>query len=571
MQLQYFYTEREEMIRQFIGLCLSALCISATAQTDAHNFKIAKNIDIFNRVYRNLDMMYVDTLDADKVIGRGITYMMQGLDPYTEYYPAEKLNSLKMMLTGKYAGIGAQIKFNFQLDRVVIDEPLEGMPAAEAGLRKGDIILSVNNEDMNHKTTEYVSSKLRGDAGTTFALKIKRPSTGKQMQMKITRRTIQNPPVPYYGLQNDGIGYIALTGFTEGCGKIFRNAVIEMKRQGMKGLVVDLRGNGGGSELEAVNVVNTFLPQGKLVVTNKGRVDANNHDYRTTVEPVDSVMPVVVLVNGNTASASEITAGALQDYDRALIVGTKTYGKGIVQTVIDLPYNAQMKLTTNKYYIPSGRCIQKINYKHDDDNNSEEMPDSLRKVFYTANGRPVKDGGGIMPDVEIKPDSIANIVYYLTNVRDSDELVHNFEVNYIAKHNNIGPASDFRLTENDFNDFKKMVLNSRFKYDAMSEKALDNLEKLTQFEGYYDDAKAEFAALRTKLKHNLNKDLEFNKKEICEMLEADIVAAYYFQKGAIQNSIARDKQTKEAIRLLLHPDEYNKLLQPVSPKASTQK
>lgn len=541
-------------------LALASLLPARAQQTDDHNFNVAKNLDVFTAIYKNLDAYYVDTLNAGKTIGYGINAMLHSLDPYTEYYPEESQKELKMMLTGKYAGIGSTIRQNFLLDRIVIDEPLEGMPAAEAGLKKGDIILSIDGEDMTKRTSDYVSNHLRGDAGTTFVLKILRPSTNKEMKMKITRRAIQNPAVPYYGLQPNGIGYIDLTGYTEGCGKEFRNAVIDMKKQGMKGLVVDIRSNGGGSEMEAVNVVNTFIPRGRLVVSNRGRVEASNKDYRTTVEPVDSLLPIVVLVDGNTASAAEITSGALQDLDRAVIMGTKTYGKGIVQTVMDVPYNGQMKLTTNKYYIPSGRCIQKLTYKHDGAGGTTQVADSLVRTFYTANGRPVKDAGGIMPDVEVKPDSLPNIVYYLASVRDSDEVLLNYEVDYIAKHPTIAPAATFRLSDADYAEFKERMLKGNFKYDAMSEKILDNLEKMARFEGYYDGAKAEFDALKAKLKHNMAKDLEYNKDAIRELIERDIVAAYYYQRGAIENSLARDNQVQEAYKLLLDPDRYKSLL-----------
>lgn len=541
-------------------LALASLLPARAQQTDDHNFNVAKNLDVFTAIYKNLDAYYVDTLNAGKTIGYGINAMLHSLDPYTEYYPEESQKELKMMLTGKYAGIGSTIRQNFLLDRIVIDEPLEGMPAAEAGLKKGDIILSIDGEDMTKRTSDYVSNHLRGDAGTTFVLKILRPSTNKEMKMKITRRAIQNPAVPYYGLQPNGIGYIDLTGYTEGCGKEFRNAVIDMKKQGMKGLVVDIRSNGGGSEMEAVNVVNTFIPRGRLVVSNRGRVEASNKDYRTTVEPVDSLLPIVVLVDGNTASAAEITSGALQDLDRAVIMGTKTYGKGIVQTVMDVPYNGQMKLTTNKYYIPSGRCIQKLTYKHDGAGGTTQVADSLVRTFYTANGRPVKDAGGIMPDVEVKPDSLPNIVYYLASVRDSNEVLLNYEVDYIAKHPTIAPAATFRLSDADYAEFKERMLKSNFKYDAMSEKILDNLEKMARFEGYYDGAKVEFDALKAKLKHNMAKDLEYNKDAIRELIERDIVAAYYYQRGAIENSLARDNQVQEAYKLLLDPDRYKSLL-----------
>ncbi len=545
-----------------VGLWLSAM--GAMAQNNDHNFDVAKNLGILNAIYKNLDLMYVDTLDPNEVVGNGINSMLRSLDPYTVYYPEDKQKDLKMMLTGKYAGIGALIRYNYQLGRVCIDEPYENMPAAEVGLRKGDVILSIDGEDMTKKTNDYVSEHLRGESGTTFELKIHRPSTNKDMKFKVTRRLIQLPSIPYYGVQANGFGYLNLNSFTEGCGKEVRNAIIEMKKNGMKGLVFDLRGNVGGSEMEAVNIVNCFVPKGKLVVSNRGKVKRMNHDYLTTVEPVDTVMPVVVLVNGSSASASEITSGALQDLDRAVIMGTKTYGKGLVQTMIDLPYNTQMKLTTNKYYIPSGRCIQKVTYRHSNGGSAEAVSDSLAGTYYTAAGRLVKGGGGIEPEVEVKPDSLPNLTYYLAAMRDSDELVHNFEMDYIAKHPTIAPASEFALTDADYEAFKQRVLKSHFKYDAMSAKTLDDLEKVAKFEGYYDDAKAEFEALRSKLKPNLSKDLDFNKASICEILNNDIVAAYYYQRGAVQNTLRTDKQVKAAFDLLADTARYQQLLKPTA-------
>ena len=542
-----------------IGFCLS---VAAFSQNEDHNFKVSKNLDVLNVIYKNLDLMYVDTLDADEVVGNGINAMLRSLDPYTVYYPADKSGDLKMMLTGKYAGIGSLIRYNYKLGRVCIDEPYEHMPADEAGLKKGDVILTIDGEDVTRKDNNYVSDHLRGDAGTTFELKIFRPSTGKNMKFKITRRAIQLPAVPYYGLQKDGIGYLNLTSFTEGCGKIVRNAIIDMKGKGMKGLVLDLRGNGGGSEQEAVNIVNCFVPKGKMVVSNRGKMKRVNRDYLTQVEPVDTLLPVVVLVNNGSASSSEITSGALQDFDRAVIMGTRTYGKGLVQSMVDLPYNGQLKLTTNKYYIPSGRCIQKLNYKHDKGGSTEVVADSLTRTFYTAAGRAVKDGGGITPDVEVVPDSLPNITYYLVGVRDSDELVSTFEQDYIARHPSIAPAGEFELSDADYENFKQLVLKSHFKYDALSAKQLESLEKIARFEGYYDDAKAEFEALKKRLQPDLAKDLEHNKASIKQVLTNDIVAAYYYQAGSVQNALRTDKQVKAAFDLLKKPDEYRRILQP---------
>ncbi len=542
-------------------LLIAAFCVVAgtNAQND-HNFNVAKNLDIFNAIYKHLDMMYVDTLDADEVIGNGIDAMLQSLDPYTEYYPEDKNSDVRMMLKGKYAGIGSLIRYNFKLKRVCIDEPYEGQPAAEAGLRKGDIILAIDGEDMTEKNNSYVSEHLRGEAGTTFEIKILRPATGKEMKMKITRRTIQMPAVPYYGLQANGMGYLNLTEFTEGCSKTVRNAIIEMKQQGMKGLVLDLRGNGGGSEMEAVNIVNCFVPKGKLVVSNRGKLVRANHDYLTLVEPVDTVMPLVVLVNGSSASASEITSGALQDMDRAVVMGTKTYGKGLVQTVIDLPYNGQMKLTTNKYYIPSGRCIQKLKYKHTNGGSSEVQADSLAQIFYTANGRPVKDAGGIMPDRVVESDSLPNIAYYLVGVTDSSEVLSTYVTDYIARHPTIAPAAEFSITDADYEEFKQRVVESSFKYDGISEKQLDQLEKVARFEGYYNDAKDEFESIKRKLKHNVAHDLDYHKASVMEIINNDIVAAYYYQRGAVENRLRNDKQVKAAFELLGQPEEIDKII-----------
>ncbi len=551
------------MKKVLVSLLMVLLAAPAFAQIDRdHDFKTAKNMDIFNSIYKNLDLMYVDTLDAQEVVGNGIKAMLGSLDPYTTYYPEEKVNELKNMLTGKYAGVGAVVRYNFQLQRVCISEPYENMPAAEVGLKKGDIILSIDDEDMTNKDVAYVSDHLRGDPGTSFIIKVKRPSTGKTLKMKITRRTIQMPFLPYYGMLEGGYGYINFNSFTDNCAKDVRRAFIDLKKQGAKGLVFDLRNNGGGSVSEAVSIINMFLPKGKTVLKMQGKLQRSNKEYKTSVEPVDSVMPMVVLVNGNSASASEIMSGSLQDYDRAIILGTRTYGKGLVQTTMDLPYNGQMKLTTAKYYIPSGRCVQALNYKHAKGGYVEHVPDSLTKVFYTANDREVRDGGGVKPDVEVKPDSLPNIAFYLAGARDSNEVMLNYEVDYIAKHPTIAPAKDFALTDADYDEFKARVLKANFKYDRETEKYLKDLEKLAKFEGYYDDAKPEFEALKKKLSHNVAKDLDYNKEYIKQLLENEIVAAYYFQAGAIQNSLRYDKQIKEAVKLLNSPEEYKKILLP---------
>ncbi len=555
-------------MRQYIIGVLLVLALPVAAQEkDDHRFEVMKNLDVFNSIYKQLDLLYVDTLDPKVTIGAGIDAMLSSLDPYTEYYPAEKKGDFKMMVTGKYAGIGSLIRYDFSRKNVVIEEPYANMPAAEAGLKKGDVILAIDDQSMEGRDNSYVSDRLRGDAGTTFVIKIRRPSTGKVMKIKVTRRAIQLPSVPYYGLRQDGVGYINLNQFTEGCAQQVRRAFLDLKGKGMKKLVLDLRGNGGGVEQEAVSLVNMFVPKGKLIVSNRGRLKRMNNDYRTTVEPIDTVMPIVVLVNGETASSSEITSGSLQDLDRAVVMGTRTYGKGLVQMTMPMPYNGSLKLTTNKYYIPSGRCIQAINYKHNNGGYTEHVPDSLTKEFRTAGGRVVKDGGGITPDVEVKPDTLSNLTISLLNsspymTRDSSELLLNYVVDYIAKHPTVAAPKDFELTDADYEAFAKRVVDSGYTYARDSEKYLQNLEKLARFEGYYDEAKPEFEALKAKLSHNLAKDLRRNKQQLMEILAKEILPSYYYQAGTIEYGLKHDKTFDEAVKLLGDSDRYRKILHP---------
>ena len=520
-----------------ITLCL--LTLSAYGQSDKnHNLEVAKNLEIFNALYKNLDMMYVDTLDANKVITAGIDAMLASLDRYTEYYPEERQKELKQMLTGKYAGIGALIRYHQRLKRVVIDEPYEGMPAAEAGLKKGDVILQIDDTVMTDKNVSYVSSHLRGEAGTTFMLKILRPSTGKKMNFKITRRAIKMSEITWYGILNEEgargkepgkIGYINLNTFTGEPAKPMRLAFLDLKKQGAKKLILDLRGNGGGSLSECVDILNMWIPKGQRIVETKGKLKRANNDYKTRMEPVDTLMPIVVLVNGETASASEITCGALQDLKRGVIIGTRTYGKGLVQVPnIDLPYNANLKLTTSRYYLPSGRGITK-----------EE---------------------GIKPDVEVKPDTMANITLYLDRM-DSTEVFFDYAVDYISKHPTIAPAKDFHLTDADYEDFKQRVIKAGFTYDQVSKKQYEELVKMAQFEGYYDDAKDEFEALKAKIDHHdLARDLDAHRQEIQLLLEQEIVSAYYYQGGQLQVALRTDKIINEAIRILSTNDLYKQII-----------
>ena len=507
------------------------LTVGAWAQeVKNHNLEVAKNLEIFNALYRNLDMMYVDTLDANKVVTAGIDAMLNTLDPYTEYYPEDRQKELKQMLTGKYAGIGALIRYHQKLKRCVIEEPYEGMPAAEAGLKKGDIILQIDDTIVIDKNTQYVSSHLRGEPGTTFLLKIQRPTTGKKMTFKLTRQTIKMPEITWYGMLPNQTGYIALNTFTGEPAKQMRLAFVDLKKKGAEKLILDLRGNGGGSLSECVDILNMWLPKGQKIVETKGKLKRANNEYKTRLEPIDTVMPLVVLVNKETASASEITSGALQDLKRGVIIGTRTYGKGLVQVPnIDLPYNANLKLTTSRYYLPSGRGI--------------EMKDGLK------------------PDIEVKPDTMANITLYLDRL-DSTEVVLDYVTEYIGKHQTIAPAADFRLTDADYEDFKQRVIRAGFTYDQLSKKQFEEMEKAMKFEGYYDEAKAELEALKAKIDHHdLASDLDRYRDEIQQMLEQDIVSAYYYQGGQLQVGLRNDKTLQEAERILNTPGEYERILQ----------
>ena len=510
-------------------LVLTALTGMQAQGGKNHNLEVAKNLEIFNALYKNLDMMYVDTLDANKVVTAGIDAMLRSLDRYTEYYPEERQKELKTMLTGKYAGIGALVRYHQKLKRVVIEEPYAGMPAAEAGLKKGDIILQIDDTVMTDKQVGYVSSHLRGEAGTTFMLKIQRPSTGKKMNFKITRRSIKMPEITYYGMRPNGVGYINLSTFTGEPAKAMRLAFLDLKKQGAEKLVLDLRNNGGGSLSECVDILNMWVPKGLKIVETKGKLKRANSEYKTRMEPVDTLMPIVVLVNQETASASEITSGALQDLKRGIIIGTRTYGKGLVQVPnVELPYNANLKLTTSRYYLPSGRGIT-----------MEE---------------------GIKPDVEVKPDTMANITLYLDRL-DSTEVMFDYVVDYIQKHPTIAPAADFHLTDADYDAFKQRVIKAGFTYDQVSKKQLDELVKTAKFEGYYDDAKAEFEALKAKIDHHdVARDLNLRRDEIQQVLEQDIVGAYYYQEGQVQVGLRNDKTLREAERILNTPGEYQKVL-----------
>lgn len=533
---------------------------------DDRNFQIAKNLDVFNAIFKELDMFYVDTIDPEKVIKYGIDAMLIQTDPYTEYYPEDD-NTLKEMTTGKFGGIGSVIRYYTPRKRVAIIEPSEGSPAAEIGLKAGDIILEVNGKDMAqgdrtpNELTSYVSDNLRGEPGTICILKVDRQtsdSTYTPMEFKITRSTIRTNPVPYYGMVEDNVGYIYISTFAiEGCSKDIKKALIELKQQGAKSIVLDVRGNGGGLLGEAVNVVNFFVPKGKEIVVTKGKIKQAGTTYKTVNEPIDTEIPLAVLVDGSTASASEIVSGSLQDLDRAVIVGNRTYGKGLVQVLRELPYNSSMKVTTAKYYIPSGRCIQAIDYaKRNADGSVARTPDSLTNVFHTAGGREVRDGGGIRPDIEVKAEKFPNIMFYLLN----DDMIFDYATRYCLKHPRIGEVKDFVITDADYADFKQMLKKRKFTYDRQSEKTLKNLEEIAEFEGYLEGASEEFAALEKKLTHNLDHELDRFSKEIKDAIAQEVVQRYYFQRGTVLQRLKDDPDLKKAIEMLNNKSEYDKIL-----------
>lgn len=542
-----------------LGLGLSSF------KDDDRNFQIAKNLDIFNSIFKELDMFYVDTIDPEKMIETGVNGMLSLTDPYTEYYPDEEVGSLKEMITGKYGGIGAAIRYYKAKDRIAVVEPTEGMPAAEAGVKAGDIILSVGGKDMVRGTmkpqefSSKVSEALRGEPGTSFILKVLRPlkNDSTVMEFKITRKNIRTNPVPYYGMVHDSVGYLSLTGFTDNCAKDVKKAFIDLKERGARSMIIDLRDNGGGSLQEAVDIVNLFVPKGQEIVVTKGKLRQAAGSYKTANEPVDTEIPLAVLVNGGSASASEITSGSLQDLDRAVIVGTRTYGKGLVQTTRPLPYNGTLKVTTSKYYIPSGRCIQAIDYaKKNADGSVARIPDSLTTIFHTAAGREVRDGGGIRPDIEVKGDKLPNILFYLMN----DDLIFDYATQYCLDHPSLTDIDSLVITDADYAGFKELVKSRDFKYDRESEKILKTLKEVAEFEGYMDGASEEFKALEKKLNHNLDRDLDYFAKPIKEQLAEEIATRYFYQKGAVMQRLKDDDDLKKAIEVLTDLEKYKTIL-----------
>lgn len=519
-------------------------------------FQIASNMEIMYDIVRELDLLYVDTLDMKKTIETGISAMLGSIDPYTEYYSADDMNELKTMTTGKYGGIGAVIRQYPKRDYVYISEPYEGMPAQKAGLKAGDSILAIDGESMKGKASQYVSEHLRGDVGTALTVTVGRGDDS--LDVRFERSTITLPAVPYYGLL-DGYGYIMLEQFTEKCSRQVLKAVVDLKSQGAKGLILDLRGNGGGLLNEAVDIVGLFVPLGTKVVEIKGKTPQARASYVTQKKPVDTEIPLVVLIDGESASASEIVSGCLQDLDRAVVLGARSYGKGLVQSTRPMPYNGTVKLTTARYYIPSGRCIQELDYsKRNDRGQAQHIPDSLTTVFHTAAGRPVRDGGGIRPDVECPVDTLPDLVYALSQ----NVLMFDFVNGFCRAHERIAPAGEFAVSDSVLDDFKEFCRNGGFEYASASSKALKSLRAVARSEGLESGALDEFKALEKKLAYDREAGLDQYDEVIRRVLAVDIVCRYYYQKGAVIQSLKDDNVAKQAVGLLSDAERYRGILMP---------
>ena len=533
-----------------------ASSVASAQKTEDHNFEIAKNLEVFHEIVSELDRFYVDTINPTKTIEKGIQAMLSSIDPYTEYYPENDMMDLKMITTGKYAGIGAVIRQYTGRDYIYIDEPYEGMPAARYGLKAGDEILSINGESMKGKASSYVSDHLRGEADSKLTVTVRRQGVPDSLSIEVVRSVIALPAVPYYGMYK-GYGYIMLEQFTESCSKSVMKALVELKEQGAKGIILDLRGNGGGLLNEAVEIVGLFVPKGTKLVETRGKVPQAATTYVTERNPIDENIPLVVLTDDQSASASEIVAGSLQDLDRAVIVGVRTFGKGLVQTTRMLPFNGTLKVTTAKYYIPSGRCIQEIDYsKRNDKGQAQHIPDSLTNVFYTAAGRPVRDGGGIRPDVVCKQDTMPDILYYLAQ----NVVLFDFANQWCAKHETIAPAQDFKLTDDDYNEFKEFVCNSDFKFESNSGKALESLIKIAQREGLADKAQDEFKSLESKLQYDLRNDLDVFRNDLERVVSMEILIRYYYQRGVVVYNMKSDRFLEEAAGLLGDRKRYDSIL-----------
>lgn len=524
----------------------------STAQSN--RFEVIKNLELIDAIYEHLDKYYVENPKPGSMSVAGINAMLEDLDPYTVFYPESDIEDYRLMTTGQYGGVGAMIRKIG--DYVYFAEPYEDSPAAKAGVRAGDKILSIEGRDMSKKNTEDVSTNLKGPKGTTISVKVERPN-GKQETMSITRDEIKLPDIPYAGLLDDEIGYIKLTSFTPTASSEVRKNFIDLKEKGMKKLVLDLRGNGGGLLIESVHIVNMFVPKGQKVVETKGRIAEENREYKTMTDPLDLNIPIVVLIDGTSASASEIVAGSLQDLDRAVVVGETSFGKGLVQRTFDLKYGTKMKLTISKYYTPSGRCVQRLEYfDKNEDAKPEDIPDSLLHIFKTKNGRDVIDGRGIVPDIDVEIPDMSR----LTAMIYGNNLIFNYSTDYVKTHPTIADAKNFKLSDQEYTAFKKYVLEDDFTYSTASEEQLKKIKETIEREGLDEDAKQEYEALMSKVTPSKERDLEKFQDEIKMLLENEIVSRYYYQKGRVLNSFNHDDILKKGVEVLKNTQEYNTIL-----------
>jgi carboxyl-terminal processing protease len=533
------------------------LPLGLLAQEKQNNFEIAKSLDIYNSLLRELNLNYVDEINPGELNETAIKAMLEGLDPYTVFIPESDIENAKFMTTGEYGGIGAVIQYDGEFTR--ISDPYEGWPAQKAGIIAGDAILEVNGVDCKKKNTQQVSEMLKGQPGTEVTLKLKRYGQEKPVEIKLKREKVKIDNIPYYKVFDNGIAYLALSGFTRDAGKELKEKLVEMKKDHqLKGFVLDLRGNGGGLMNEAVDIVNLFIPKGKAVVSMKGKAATANSMHPTTNEPVDLEIPLAILVDGSSASASEIVAGAIQDYDRGVIIGQRTFGKGLVQNILPLSYNTQMKVTVAHYYIPSGRCIQEIDYSHKKDT-TQVKKDTLGKAFKTVHGRTVYEGHGITPDVKVNRDPYATVTAYLY----AKNYIFDYANKFYSEHKSIAPADRFQIDEATYQDFMKFVKDKNFSYTTESEKAIEKLKKTAKDEGYLDKIKPQVELLEKNLAAEKDKDLLNNRKDIEELLRSEIVGRYYYQKGRIVASLNDDPDLKRAFEILLNTngkDEYHSIL-----------
>lgn len=541
-----------------VVIICASLGIAATNTTEY--FEISKNLEIFATLYKELNSYYVDDIDPNEFMQEGIDAMLHSLDPYTSYYSEAEIENYRFETTGKYGGIGSLIKKSE--DYIVISEPYAGYPADKAGLIAGDKIVSVDGNIVKGKSSDEVSKYLKGEPGTKIQVKVLRPladGTDKEMNIEIVREEVKVKNVPYYGMANDKVGYIKLSNFTQQAGKEVEDAYKSLKKEnpGLEGIVLDVRGNPGGLLHEAVNICNVFIDKGQLIVFTKGKVEEWDKDFKTINEAVDTEIPLVVLTNRGSASASEIVSGAIQDLDRGVIVGQKTFGKGLVQTTRKLSYNTQLKVTTAKYYIPSGRCIQAINYAEKDEEGAvSRIPDSLKVAFKTNNGRVVYDGGGIDPDLVLEVEYLSNISVSLSR----KDLIFDYATIYKAKNPELRGGIDYRMSQEEYEAFVLWLQDKDYDYQTESEALLDKFKEAAEEEEYFTAIESEFVLLKEEIGHDKKKDLQKQQAEITELLENEIVTRYFYREGAIQNSFAYDKEMMEALKILNDKSIYDSYL-----------